>query len=136
MTNACAASSGVPEYGYDAKSYITSGDPPKSFQRVVMFGEFIDVLRFSRAASCSDVACRTFGNCREAFRSKFGAERLYNSLTAWDALGAAFPVSNGSQTIAPTIAAATVSEIANRKTFFLLNVLRVSLILPPVSRPS
>src|SRR5678815_3788558 len=131
MTNARAASSGVPEYGCDAKSYITSGDPPKSFQRVVIFGEFIDVLRLLRAASCADVAWRTFGKCSEAFRSKFGAGRLYSSLTTADAPGAAFPVSNGSETIAPKIAVAEASKIANQKMPFLLSVLPVTFIPPP-----
>src|SRR5215213_6436307 len=128
MTNARAASSGVPEYGCDAKSYITSGDPPKSFQRVVILGEFTDALRLLRAASCAVVACRTFGKCSEAFRSKFGAGRLYSSFTISDAPGAALPVSNGSETIAPKIAATAESEIANRNVPFLLSVLLVSFI--------
>src|ERR1044072_2500507 len=128
MTNARAASSGVPEYGCEAKSYITSGEPPKSFQRMIMFGEFTDVLKVLRASSCADVAWRTFGKCSEAFKSKFGAGRLYSSFTISDA---ALPVSNGSETIAPKIAAAAVSKIANRKMLFLLSVLLVSLILPP-----
>src|SRR6185436_10543903 len=129
MTNARAASSGVPEYDCDAKSYITSGDPPKSFQRVVIFGEFVDVLRSLRATNCADVAWRTFGKCSEAFRSKFGAGRLYSSFTISDAPGAALPFSTGSETIAPKIAAAAKSNIANRPMPFLLRVLLVSLIL-------
>src|SRR5262249_16877879 len=131
ITNTRAASSGVPEYGRDAKSYNTSGDPPKSFQRVVIFGEFTDVLRLLRAASCADVAWRAFGKCSEAFRSKFGAERLYSSFTTSDAPGAALPKLNGTETTAPMIAATAVSEIANRKMPFLLSVLFVSFILPP-----
>src|SRR6185503_6963188 len=131
MTNARAASSGVPEYGCDAKSYITSGEPPKSFQRVVMFGEFTDVLKFSRAASCADVACRAFGKFTELFKSKLGAGRLNSSFATSDAPGAALPVSNGSEIVAPRIVAAAVSKIANRKMLFVLIVLLVTFIVPP-----
>src|ERR1041384_1710156 len=96
-----------------------------------MFGEFTDVLRLLRAVSCADVAWRTFGKCSEAFKSKFGAGRLYSSFTACNAPGAALPVSNGSEIIAPKIAAAAASKIANRTMLFLLSLLLVSLILPP-----
>src|SRR6185295_15950560 len=104
----------------------------KSFQRVVIFGEFTDALRLLRAASCADVACRTFGKCSEAFRSKFGAGRLYSSFTTSDAPGAALPVSNGREIIAPRIAATALSKIANRKIPFLQPVLLVTFIHPSI----
>src|SRR5688572_12520821 len=74
--NARAASSAVPECGLDAKSYMTSGDPPKSFQRTVMFAA-VDVRRFVSAESCSLVATRTDGKFLAAFRSKSGAGCWY-----------------------------------------------------------
>jgi hypothetical protein len=61
---------------------------------------------------------------------------LYSSFTLSDAPDAALPVSNGSETIAPKIPTAAVSNITSREMPFLLSVLPVAFILPRMLPPT
>ena len=129
--NARPASSGVPGNGWDAKSYITSGEPPKSFHRAVIFGALAADLRLFNVWVWTLVACLTFCKPRAVLRSKSGAGLAYILVNGvFSVPDAAVEPVNGFQSAAmPT--PEMIAIRANLKIEFLFIRFALIFIFPP-----
>gem|GEM_PF-6051853 len=111
---------------------MTSGDPPKSFHRAVMFGALTVAFRLFNAAICSPVATLTFCRLRDRFKSKLGAERWYIFASGSCVTAASEPL-NGSDKSVPAIAI-NAATTANRVIVILRFLLTVFLMFSSESR--